>query len=247
MSKQHKPHTSHARPAAKGISTVEYIMRNVVIIVAIGFVFFLIDKRNEKFSNLNDMYQQFQQLRQSGANQQVLQDLYNEITEIQSDTSFVTRVTRGYHWAIHDMAIGSLENIENIKQELRLRGADSTARSLRDAKLGMKVGVYPYIKMIEANTPENAVILLPPADTLAEYGKWNFIYDTDWVEYFIYPRLCVSAGRENEHPDLAKKVSHVLVVDGYAGWNHLKYEIPAEQRPKDAILPVDKPPVAINQ
>ena len=246
MAKQQKT-VSAKKPSSTGVSLPEYLGRNAVVVIAIAFVLFLIDKKNENQSQLQDMYQEFQQLRQTGGSQQRMEELYREINEIQSDTSFLTRTTRGYHWAIHDMALGSLKSIEDLREQLHLRGADSTAQSLRDAKLGMKVGVYPYMKMIEANTPKDAVILLPPADTLAEYGKWNFIYDTDWVEYFIYPRLCVSTGREDEHPDLAGRITHVLVVDGFAGWKYLKYDLPVEQRPKDAILPVDKPPVAINQ
>ncbi len=242
-----KPTKHTSPPPAKKKSVTEfsaatYIGRNLLIVVGIAFLFFVIDKRNEKQSKLQDLYQEFSQLRQSNGNQSRLQEVYNEIIEIQSDTSFLTRTTRGYHWAIHELAMKNLESIEGIKEEIHRRGLDSTKQSLLDAKLSMKVGVYPFIQYIRSNTPEDAVILLPEGDSaVSNNSKWNFIYDPEWMEYFIYPRLCLTIGREDEHPDLAKKITHVLIIEG-KGYDKLKYHVPENERPAEAVLPINQAP-----
>ena len=242
MAKQHQ-HKQPTQPPPKKTSSdnsgFTYLLRNFILIIAFGFLFLSIDKMNEKQSQLPELYQEFQQLRQSGTNQERLQELYTEIMAIQNDTSFFKSLTRGYHWAIHDLALGNLKQINEMNEKI----ASGQMKPLtREDKLGYKVGVYPLLKYVNENTPKDAVILLPPGDSLlSNTSKWNFIYDPEWVEYFIYPRLCVSNGRENEHPDLAKRVTHVLIVEG-RGYEKLKYDVPLEKRASEILLPIDHPP-----
>jgi hypothetical protein len=241
MAKQHHKHPP-ATPRAKkqgasaGGDTFTYLWRNMLILLVVGFILLGVDRMNKKQGELQAKYQEFQQLRQSGADQQRLGELYNEIMDIQADTSFLKKLTRGYYWAVHDVAIGGSENVEEIKGK--------AAKPLtREDKLAMRIGIWPLIDYINKSTPPNAVIYLPEGDSVtANTSKWNYIYDPEWMEYFLYPRLCVAQGKEQDHLDLAKRVTHVVIIQG-KGYDKLKYEVPVDQRPQEAVLPIDHPPV----
>lgn len=240
-----KHHHKPAAPAAKkkepssGGDAVSYVLRNLLIIAVIGFLFFFIDRINEKQSQLPELYQEFQQLRQSGGNQLRMEELYDQIMEIQNDTSYLKKLTKGYRWAIHDMALGNLKNIEEIKEKLRTGQIKSLTH---EEKLAQRIGNYSFLQYINNNTPKDAVILLPPNDSIGNDSKWNFIGEPEWTEYFIYPRLCISPRDEKRFPDLAKRISHVLIINGI-GYDRLKYEVPVEQRVSETVLPIDQPPV----
>lgn len=249
MAKQDKrPKTIAQAPPKKasgGFSAGGYILRNLAILAVIGIVALFIKSHNSKFDQVQGLTQDFYRIRQQNPNSPELQTLYNQIMEIQNDTSFLTRVTRGYHWAINDLALGNLENIHELDSTFHANGVDSTEQSVLEQKMAMKVGLYPLLKYINQNTPKDAVILLPEGDAeLSDNGKWNFIYDPEWVEYFIYPRLCLTIGREDEHPDLAKRVTHVLIVEG-KGYDKLHYDVPVEQRVKEGIFPINEPSAAL--
>ena len=112
----------------------------------------------------------------------------------------------------------------------------------REDKLAMRIGIWGFIDYINKNTPKDAVIYLPEGDTVtSNTSKWNYIYDPEWMEYFLYPRLCVAMGRESDHPDLAKRVTHAVIIQG-KGYDKLKYEVPVEQRAQEAVLPINQPP-----
>lgn len=230
----HQQKKSPVRPA--GFNSFSYLWRNLLIAAAFGFLFLGIDKMNEKGGQFNQLYNEFVQLRRSNQNPERQQELYNELMEIQGDTSWLKKLTRGYYFAVHDVAIGGKDNVEEIEDK-------ETKPLTRDDKFAMRVGIWPLIDYINKNTPPNAVILLPAGDSaVSNNGKWNYIYDPEWMEYFIYPRLCVSMGYEQGHPDLAKRANYVVIIEG-KGYDKLKYNVPVEQRVQEAVLPIDHPPV----
>lgn len=217
-----------------GFSAFNYLLKSGVVLVIVGIVMLVVYKRSEKQGELGTKIQQFNQMQQAGAGSEQLIPLYNEIMELQNDTSFFTRVTRGYYFAVHDLAIKNLEQIREMEQK-------SPKPLTREEKLAYKVGFYPFLEYINKNTPEDAVLLLPEGDSvLANDSRWNFIYEPEWMEYWIYPRLCVTRGREDAQPGLAEKVTHVVIVGG-KGYDKLNYEVPVEQRASEAVLPVNLP------
>lgn len=221
-----------------------YLLRNGIVIVVIGVLFLIIDKVNEGPGKMQDLYSEYGQLRQSHGSEERMNEIAEEFKKLQADTGFlkeaIRKYTRGYYWVTHDVAQKSLEQINDINAKVE---SGQMKPLTREDKLGYKVGVYPLIKYLNESTPKDAVILLPPGDSvLSNTSKWNFVYDPEWMEYFIYPRLCLTTGRENEHPDLAKRITHVLIVQG-RGYDKLKYDVPVEQRASEAVLPIDHLPV----
>lgn len=254
MAKQQKPPVSKATPprpkAASEFSTGGYILRNGAIIAVLAIIFYMVDARNSAQTEIRKLTDEFYELQRNNSNQQRQQEIYNQVMGMQAklaaDTGLFARTTRGYHWAIHDLGIGNLKNTAEAKEKIATARLDSTAKSLYDTKMGMKVGLYPLLQHIIKSTPENAVILLPEGDSvISNASKWNFIYDPEWTEYFIYPRLCLAIGREHEHPDLAKRITHVLIIEG-KGYEKLKYNVPMEMRAREAVLPIDAPPPGLN-
>ena len=237
------------QPKKKEVSSSDggmftYLLRNLIIIAVIGFLFLVIDKENEGPGKMQDLYGDYQQLRQSNGSQERMNQIADEFKVLQADTGWfkesIRKYTRGYYWVTHDVASKSLEQINDINAKIE---SGQMKPLTREDKLGYKVGVYPLIKYLNENTPKDAVILLPPGDSLlSNTSKWNFVYDPEWMEYFIYPRLCLATGREDEHPDLAKRITHVLIVQG-RGYDKLKYDVPIDHRPSEAVLPIDHPPL----
>ncbi|MBL0310240.1 MAG: hypothetical protein IPP77_11350 [Bacteroidetes bacterium] len=158
--------------------------------------------------------------------------------EIQNDTSYLKKLTRGYQWAIHDMALGNLKYINELKD--KIAGGQMKPMSYED-KMAQRVGNYSLLQYINNNTPKDAVILLPHMDSIGNDSKWNFIGEPEWTEYFIYPRLCISPRDEKRFPDLAKRITHVLIINGI-GYDRLRYEVPVDRRVSETVLPIDQPP-----
>jgi hypothetical protein len=248
MAKQQAPKTPVTTPKKKPADTgggdaFSYLWRNLLITAVVGIVILTVYKANEAPGKMQELYSEYQQLAQSRGNEARISEIQQEFTQLQADTGAfkeaIRKYTRGYYWVSHDVAAGSLKQINEINE--KVESGQMKPLTYQD-KMGYKVGLYPLIKYVNENTPPNAVILLPEGDSLlSNTGKWNFVYDPDWMEYFLYPRLCLARGREKEYPMLANKITHVLIVGG-KGYDLLKYDVPVEQRQPEAILPIDHPP-----
>ena len=255
MAKQ-KPQTKQTPPIPKKQSAssgggFSYLLRNIAVAFGVFIIFFLFWHMFANERRLTDLTKQYYELRAANPNSPEVREVGQEAMglqqEVMGDTSFLKRVMRGYHWAIHDLCLGNLENIEKVKEEMHYSHEDSTEQSLLEAKMKRRVGLYSFIKYINATTPKDAVIFLPYGDAvISNDSKWSFIYEPEWMEYFIYPRLCVTIGDEKAHPDLAKKANYVIIVRG-KGYEKLKYDVPMDQRVSEAILPIDSPTYKKNE
>lgn len=106
-----------------------------------------------------------------------------------------------------------------------------------DDKRFFKIANYWYLKYLRENTPQNAVILLPPSAVVDTSSEMKYMSHSEWVEYFVYPRLCVSEDEKETKKDLYAKATHVAIVFGW-GFDKLHYE-PAKREP-EMVLPIDE-------
>lgn len=141
----------------------------------------------------------------------------------------------GYNYAIKDVAISNKQKIDQI--ETRRLNFNLPELRMED-KFLFRIEDYWYIQFICEHTPDTAVILLPPAALIDTTPGMSQISDPEWMEYFLYPRLCVSEDQKNANKELYKMVTHVAIVNGW-GYNKLKY-VPKEH-PSETILPINEP------
>jgi hypothetical protein len=141
----------------------------------------------------------------------------------------------GYNYAIKEVAISNKQRIDQI--ETRRLNFDLPELRQED-KLLFRIEDYWYIQFITAHTPDTAVILLPPRSAIDTTPEFSQLNDPEWMEYFLYPRLCISEDQKNTKKDLYAKVTHVAIVNSW-GYDKLKYE--PKERPTETILPIEKP------
>ncbi len=142
----------------------------------------------------------------------------------------------GYNWAISEMAFRNKELIDKV--ELR-RLNNNLPELTMDDKRYFKIANYWYLDYLKQKTPQDAVILLPPISVIDTTEDMKFMNSSEWVEYFIYPRLCIGEDEKELKPALYKKVTHVAVVNNW-GYDKLSYN--PNTHPKDAVFPIDSMP-----
>ena len=248
MAKEKKIQTDKAQkksaPSAQGLTSGSFL-RNGVIIFALCLVFIFIYSLNRNQAELPDLHNELDELRsRPGDHDQRIHEIIERLHEIDTDTGFVKSLFVGYFNDIYFTAFMGQEQIDRATDEIKKLkaqfGNEGDGTITREDKLRYKVRTYMLMDLINSNCPPNSVILLPPADSLASSSKWNFVYDPMWVEYFIYPRLCIASGKESENPELAKRITHVLIVKGI-GYDKLKYDVPTDKREPLCLLPINKP------
>jgi hypothetical protein len=221
------------------------LIRNFIIIGVLTVVFFSIYQLNASYAELRDLFYEKQAIENNpNGNAQRLDEINHRVHDIKTDTGYVKMLFFGYFYDVHNVAFGEGEQIEraitDIKEDKAKFGLDNTGPITREDKLANKVHTFRLLDFVNTNCPPNSVILLPPADSLAGNPNWYYIYDPIWVEYFIYPRLCIETGHEAEYPALAKRITHVLIVKGI-GYDKLHYDVPADKREPLCLLPINKP------
>ena len=143
----------------------------------------------------------------------------------------------GYNFAVKDVAIHNKELVDHI--ETRRLNANMPELTLEDKRL-FKIEDYWYIQYMREHTPMSAVILLPPKTAVDSTPEFNLINSSEWMEYFLFPRLCVSEDERNTKPELYSKATHVAIVNGW-GYDKLKYQ--PHSRPSEAVLSIETPKV----
>lgn len=140
----------------------------------------------------------------------------------------------GYNYAIKDVAIGNKQRIDQI--ETRRLNFNLPELRLED-KLLFRIEDYWYIQYMNTHTPDTAVILLPPLSAIDTTPEFNSLNDPEYMEYFLYPRLCVSEDQKETKKDLYARATHVAIVNNW-GYDKLKYK--PKEMPSEAVLPINE-------
>lgn len=101
---------------------------------------------------------------------------------------------------------------------------------------------YKFIKYVQQNTPDSAVILMPPPDVFKktifnQKGAWG-VKSKIWSTYFLYPRILIQENERNIYPELYNRITHVMVINQW-GLDKLDYRI--NRRMNYAVLPIKLP------
>ncbi|MFN0048660.1 MAG: hypothetical protein ACKVOU_06030 [Cytophagales bacterium] len=120
------------------------------------------------------------------------------------------RENAGYDWVMNSL-IG-----ENLK--FANRSSHLSESQKMQSKFGIDAAALDYIKL---NTPENAIILMPPSSILmADSASFQFKKDLggikvrNWALNLLYPRKLVYY-EEKDKNKFFKQISHVVVMYSY--------------------------------
>ena len=139
----------------------------------------------------------------------------------------------GYKWAVDSLLMENLEYADKYQE------ADLAER------LQLKLGYnYSYLDFLIKNTPEDAIILIPPQEVIFKEGKNSlFALRNPYIlarkaatSYYTYPRKLVFED-EKDSSALYSEITHVAIINGW-GYDKLHYEV--GQKQPNTVLPVDK-------
>ncbi len=143
---------------------------------------------------------------------------------------FLYLTVPGYTWLVDSLVVNNLKIIfENSNMKI-------------DQKYAAKLGAdYQFINYIKQNTPEDAIILMPPRDVfmksdLNKNSSWG-VKSKTWSTYFLYPRIVIREEDCGNYPQLCDSISHVMVLESW-GIDKLNYKVPPQ---KYGILPINSP------
>jgi hypothetical protein len=83
-------------------------------------------------------------------------------------------------------------------------------------------------------------VLLPPHTAVDTTPEFNLLNSSEWMEYFLFPRLCISEDEKDKKPELYRKITHVAIVNNW-GYDKLKYE--PNGKPSATVLPIESPKI----
>ncbi|MBL7800449.1 MAG: hypothetical protein JNL95_06950 [Chitinophagales bacterium] len=127
----------------------------------------------------------------------------------------------GYDWLFNTMLANNLKTIE--------QHPDLNTQQKYEAKWGQ--GEITYVYKMKNETPESAVILLPPKKTFTDVG-FKSAPDLPWITYFLYPRVVVYEDEKATNPNYAK-ANYLVSING---WGIDKVSPPIEKPEPFMIL-----------
>jgi hypothetical protein len=141
-------------------------------------------------------------------------------------TTILMKENQGYSWVWNDLIH---ENLKFIKSSSKLSQTQKY-----QAKFGLDAAVIDYIK---SNTPDTAVILMPPSKILLSDSNYQFltglggIKSKIWTMYFLYPRQLIY---ESDKP--LPKPNYVFCFNKW-GYDQLNYTVTNRQAYE--VLPIN--------
>lgn len=152
-------------------------------------------KKNEPSKGLNFISGLFFNLIGAGVTIVFIYIIFNNVT--------------GYNWMYFTMLKGNLEAIENAP--------NLTFAQRYEAKWGQEIGL---INKVKAQTPDSAIILIPPRKLLTQIG-FKSTQELPWLTYFLYPRKVVYED-DKDSSKIYAQANYVFAVNGW-GLDKLNY------------------------
>ena len=137
---------------------------------------------------------------------------------------------QGYDWLLNTMLKGNFETMEQ-------NPPNPTIDQRYEIKWGGKIGQgeISYVNRIKQQTPDSAIIIIPPRKLLTDVG-FKSMQEMAWLTYFVYPRKVVYED-DKDSSRLYANAGYVLAVNGW-GMNKVNYQI---QKPEAfMVLPLKK-------
>ena len=96
---------------------------------------------------------------------------------------------------------------------------------------------YPFVMFVKQNTPDTAVIVMPPKSVKSVFKKTHGAQNKIWDEYFLYPRKLLYAD-EQDNP-LMQKITHIMIINNW-GYDFLeeKFGLSYPRKAAYTVLPV---------
>jgi hypothetical protein len=129
----------------------------------------------------------------------------------------------GYYWLYNQMLANNLKTIAKYP--------DLTFAQRYEAK-SAEIGAISRIKQ---QTPDSAIIIIPPRKILAQ-AKLTSAEELPWLTYFVYPRKVVY----EDDKDSSKLYSHANYIMELNGWGFDKLNYTVERPEALMILPLKK-------
>ena len=138
-----------------------------------------------------------------------------------------THLNSGYDWMLNTMLAGNLKTIEE--------NPEKTTRQRYEMKWGG--GEISYTFKIKDQTPDTAIILMPPRKILTGPNvQFKSIVEIPWITYFLYPRRVVYDD-EKDSSALYSKATYLVSVNG---WGLDKVGHSVDKPEAFMVLPITK-------